>query len=122
MWSETDLQSLRSACKTLSLPQEAAKEVLKWLLVRKAVRFDQKVSGVDEHSVLALSFTLEKLLHHILLNTTLRKQIEDSLGEIEYSTETEERPAFDYAEAQWDLLFFLEHPPSLDLDKPFDQS
>ena len=73
---------LEQGCAKLSLPSDAALELVRWWTIKKLV-------GAEEGKKISPSTKLDDLQHWVLLNTKIRKTVELQLGELHHSTSTE---------------------------------
>ena len=72
--------NLRRGCDHLNLSFDVAVELISYLKIQS--------DNPQLRHLLSPSATLEKLLHWILLNTDARLRVEQSLGIIDYKTNT----------------------------------
>lgn len=78
-------KALQAGCSELKLPQAAAKELLRYLIVKRLV-------GDAEGSRLSAASVLDKLLHWLLLNTDTKHMVEKHVGSIWHTTATAQQP------------------------------
>lgn len=76
------LAILTDGCAKLGLPSETARELMRWLTIKRLL-------GPEEGRKLSPSKILDELQHWVLLNTEVRLAVELYLGEIHHTTETE---------------------------------
>lgn len=81
-------EDLKGGCHSLKLPLDAAKGLVRYLLLRNLVDETQS-------KIFSPSAALDKLQHWVLLNTCVRKKVEQALGEIYHTTETADLPEED---------------------------
>ncbi|KAK9789202.1 hypothetical protein WJX73_007416 [Symbiochloris irregularis] len=74
-------KALHAGCHELRLPETAAKELLRFLIVKRLV-------GDDKSSRLSPSSKLDRLLHWVLLNTAVRDHVEEHVGRVFHTTAT----------------------------------
>lgn len=77
--------ALKAGCSDLRLPETAAKELIRFLIVKRLV-------GDECSSRLSPSAILDRLLHWVLLNTDVRDLIESHVGKIWHTTTTAQQP------------------------------
>lgn len=78
MESTAALTSLIAGCRDLQLPLHTARELMRFLLVKK-------ILGLQNSFELGPSRKVDQLQHWMLLETDVRKSVEDIVGEVRHS-------------------------------------
>jgi hypothetical protein len=79
------VEALKKGCLNLNLPTSTAKELVRFLLVK---RFQEDEKLYD----LSPSSKLDKLWHYMLLNTEVRDAVEQLVGRVSHTQDTERQP------------------------------